>query len=491
MHISLIFFSQTAELPRPGGPDTFDMNPTLDDLLPPATRTRLSGLSQSIWEPPTSSKYNSMHDKWLYFCQKFERSSSNPTQADINAYVAWLGTAGSWASKRDGEGDPMRFESVRKYVEYVGRALRELHKAEKVVTDSMQTHWALQATKRLLGDTKQRARPITLAELRTACENIQGPEGLILAFRVIALTAWFGAMRLGQLLPTSAHQTAGTMLLSDLDFSEDGQAVLVSSSRSKTNVFRAKLRKVAISACDVDPRLCLKTALAQLLSFRRARGLPTNVPLSLLHAGVATFEKFVGLLQGLIPGKSATKFEKGHVTGHSFRRGFTKAALLAGFSIEQIMLHGDWSHPDSVTSSYAAGAVLPSIPMARHVGPLLTGSAAFVSPPIFNSEAHVATKPMDVQQPRGAIRLELTFGNPFTPTGSTTGLDMVKLARNARQWEFDNRRWSSHNPFKPCTATAADTDNALLVWLDKRAREWELQNNPELIDDDNKRIRST
>lgn len=384
----------------------------------------------------------------------------------------------------------MKFESVRKYVEYVGRALRELHKAERVVTDSMQTHWALQATKRLLGDTKQRARPITVAELRVACENVQGPDGLTLAFRVIALTAWFGAMRLGQLLPTSANQTAGTMLLSDLEFSEDGQAVLVSSSRSKTNVFRAKLRKVAISACDADPRLCLKTALAQLLSFRRARGLPTNVPLSLLHEGVATFDKFVGLLQGLIPTKSATKFEKGHVTGHSFRRGFTKAALLAGFSIEQIMLHGDWSHPDSVTTSYAAGAVLPSIPMARHVGPLLTGSAAFVSPPIFRSEALGAAKPMDVQKLRGEIRLELTLGNPFTPTGSTMGLDMVKLTRNARQWEFDNGRWSSQNPFKPSAATTVDSDNSLLAWLNKRAREWELQNNPDLIDRENKRSKN-
>ena len=429
-----------------------------------------------------------MHDKWLYFCQKFGRSSSDPTQADINAYVSWLGTAGSWASKRDGEGEPMKFESVRKYVEYVGRALRELHKADKVVTDSMQTHWALQATKRLLGDTKQRARPITVAELRVACENIRGAEELVFAFRVIALTAWFGAMRLGQLLPTSANQTAGTMLLSDLEFSEDGQAVLVSSSRSKTNVFRAKLRKVAISACEADPRLCLKTALMQLLSWRRARGLPSKVPLSSLHVGVATFDKFVGLLQGLIPAKAASKFEKGHVTGHSFRRGFTKAALLAGFSIEQIMLHGDWSHPDSVTSSYAAGAVLPSIPMARHVGPLLTGSAAFVSPPIFRSDAPDATNPMGAHKLRGGLRVELSSGNPFMPTGSTKGLDMVKLAKKARQWEFDNGRWSSQNPFKP--SATPEADNSLLAWLHKRAREWELQNDPDLVDKDSKRSKN-
>ena len=94
---------------------------------------------------------------------------------------------------------------------------RALHKRDVVVTDSLQTHWALQATKRILGDSQQRARPISLSEVRSACCNITGPEEFILAFRLIALVAWFAAMRLGQLLPQSASQHAATMLLSDLE----------------------------------------------------------------------------------------------------------------------------------------------------------------------------------------------------------------------------------------------------------------------------------
>jgi hypothetical protein len=431
-----------------------------------------------------------MHNKWLYFCREFERSSSDPSQADMNAYIAWLGTAASWAAQRGGDGEPMKFRSVKKYVEHVGRALRELHKTDRVVTDSMQTHWALQASKRLLGDTMQRARPITLLELKAACANVQGPEGFVLAFRVIALTAWFAAMRLGQLLPASLSQKVATMLLSDLEISNDGQAVLVSSSRSKTNVFRAKLRKVAISMCSSDLGLCLRKALLDLLQFRRVHGLRTDIPLCSLHEDLATFDQFVNVMQRLIPAKESSPFEKGHVTGHSFRRGFTKAALLAGFSIEAIMLHGDWSHPDSVVNSYAAGAVLPSIPMARHVGPLLSGASAFVVPSTFASrgQAEVA-RPLAsaapvVQTVGGPV---FSRGNPFVPVGIAADVNRELLARQARQWEFDNGHWSTANPFKPSAAAPANADMDWLMWLNKRARHWELENNQELEDRDVKR----
>jgi hypothetical protein len=430
-----------------------------------------------------------MHNKWLYFCRKFERSSSDPSQADMNAYIAWLGTAAGWAAQRDGDGEPMKFRSVKKYVEHVGRALRELHKTDRVVTDSMQTHWALQASKRLLGDTMQRARPITLMELKAACANVQGPEEFVLAFRVIALTAWFAAMRLGQLLPASVSQKVATMLLSDLEISEDGQAVLVSSSRSKTNVFRAKLRKVAVSMCCSDPDLCLRKALLDLLQLRQAHGLRIDVPLCSLHENLATFDQFVKVMQRLIPPKESSQFEKGHVTGHSFRRGFTKAALLAGFSIEAIMLHGDWSHPDSVVNSYAAGAVLPSIPMARHVGPLLSGASSFVVPSTFTHsgqalvEGPLASAPMV----RIGSRPVLSSGNPFAPVGIVADVNQELLARQACQWEFDNGHWSAANPFKPGTAAPANADMDWLMWLKKRARQWELENNQELEDHDVKR----
>ena len=379
----------------------------------------------------------------------------------------------------------MKFRSVEGYVQHVGRMLRALHNRDHVITDSLQTHWALQATKRVLGDTMQRARPITLQELKMACVNVKGPQEFVLAFRVIALVAWFAAMRLGQLLPQSAGQNAVTMTLRDLELSEDGQAVLVSSSRSKTNVFRAKTRKIAVSACDVDPALCLRTSLTALWEFRRLRNSPLDVPLWSLHEKVATFDKFVNAMQELIAPKASTAFEKGIVTGHSFRRGFTKAALLAGFSIEQIMLHGDWSHPDSVINSYGAGAILPSIPMARHAGVMLSGAGSFVGPAFMPPLTRVSVSSVD---PPG-----LSAGNPFksVAVSGTAVVNVALLARQACQWEFDMGYLSCENPFQPRGGEAqAGTDATLSLWLKKRARQWELENNKELVDLDSKKTRT-
>ncbi len=417
----------------------------------------------------------------------YERSSAQPTQADINAYIAWLGTAGAWAKQHDGVGNPMRFRSVEGYVQNLGRSLRALHKQEHVITDSMQTHWALKATKRVLGDTQQRARPITLSELKTACTNVTGPKEFVLVFRLIALVAWFGAFRLGQLLPQISGQQAATMLLSDLEVSEDGRAVLVSSSRSKTNVFRAKTRNISISACESDSTLCLRTAFVAVREFRRLRGLPLDVPLCSLHSKVATFDDFVHSVQQLIAPRLPTAFEKGVVTGHSFRRGFTKAALLAGFSIEQIMLHGDWSHPESVVNSYGAGAVLPSIPMARHAVILLSGAGSFVSPATILS-GHTAPVAVALSLATSA-ECQMNWlhqpGNPFAPMEATVdnGPDPVRLAKRARQWEFDMGNLSANNPYRPSGLAQTAGDDKLTTWLNKRARVWELENNKELTDD--------
>jgi hypothetical protein len=299
-----------------------------------------------------------MHNKWLFFCSKFERSSIAPCQADINAYICWLGTVGSWAQDRpDGIGVPMAYASIKDYVDFVGRALRATQPGpavQPVVTESLQTHWALLSTKRLLGDAKQRARPITMDEVLTVCRNVRGSESFVLAFRVIVLAAWFGAFRLGQLLPHSNNKTLPTMLLSDLVLGDD-KSVFLTSRRSKTNVFNARTRTIRIGGSSVS-YLCLGTALAELLAFRRRRNLPLDVRLCDLDAGVATFEKLVSAMQTLIARKDDTPLEKGRITGHSFRRGFTKAALLAGYSLQAIMVHGDWNHEESVLNSYAVGS---------------------------------------------------------------------------------------------------------------------------------------
>ncbi len=363
----------------------------------------------------------------------------------------------------------MAYDSVVDYVQHVGRLLKSTRPTgAAVLTESMQTHWALQSTKRVLGQTKQRARPIMLAELRSAFGLASGGEDFTLAFRVIGLTAWFAAMRLGQLLPHAVFPDTPTMRLSDLVPSSAGatdKVVLVTSGRSKTNLFRAKMRTVSVSACT-DATLCLWQATTDLLRYRAARGLGVDIPLAALHPRLSTFEKFVTELQNLIPARQASPFEKGAVSGHSFRRGFTKSALEAGFSIEQIMLHGDWTHPDSVLNSYAAGAVLPSIPMARYSAVLERGASSFVSPVAGHREA---AEVMSTGVARAPAAIQTRVWSPANPFVDLRNVTMQ--AQRAAQWEFDNDIMSGDNPF--------DLGSE---WGRKRAREWELKKDPSLLE---------
>ncbi len=328
----------------------------------------------------------------------------------------------------------MRHNSICSYVDYVGRLIRQQTGAspEAVVTASLQTRWALQAVKRLDGASKQRARPITPAEVVHACTRVRGSRGFVLAFRVIVLTAWHGALRLGQLLPHAAFPLQTTMSLRDLALGAG--KVLITSRRSKTNVFQERTRTIAIPACPEEESYCLARAVSELLEYRRSLGLPTDVKLCELDIGLQNFDDLVEKLQSLIPRREASKQEKGHITGHSFRRGFTHAALAASYTLEQIMIHGDWSHPDSVLDAYASGGVLPSIALAIDGRPRST----FVTP----SNKSV---PQDAGR-RYVSPVRSSASNPYMRSDQVgTDLDaftadpeLASRIRRARDWELDH-----------------------------------------------------
>ncbi len=380
----------------------------------------------------------------------------------------------------------MAYQSIKDYVDYVGRALRAAQPGPgllPVVTESLQTHWALLSTKRLLGDAKQRARPITMDEVLVACSNVRGSEAFVLAFRVIVLTAWFGAFRLGQLLPHNNNKKLPTMALSDLVLNAD-KSVHLTSRRSKTNVFNARTRTIRIDGSSVE-LLCLGTALAMLLAHRRRHNLPLDVRLCDLDSRIATFEKLVKVMHTLIAQKEDTPLEKGRVTGHSFRRGFTKAALLAGHSLQAIMVHGDWNHEESVLNSYAVGAVLPSISLAPpgSVAPVKRAetAAAFVAssaaPQRELPRAALGAAPMSgPAAPLGSWdSLKFSVSNPFTPDFSEPGSTQhARLLVLARQWEIQIGPLSAANPW----TRIGEMDPATDAQRELRARAWERKHSP-------------
>ncbi len=333
----------------------------------------------------------------------------------------------------------MMHSSLVDYVQYVGRLLRSraTHADHPIVTESVETHFALQAVKRLDGAAKQRARPITPAEVRHAARSVSGSLNFVLSFRVILLTAWCGAFRLGQLLPHAAFPSQMRMSLDD--FKLESNRVLISSRRSKTNVFREKTRTIEVQKCDTDPDMCIVKALDDLLRYRASIGAPSTALLSELDSRLSSFDKFVAVLQPMIPAVQATKSQKGHITGHSFRRGFTHAAMAAGYTLQQIMVHGDWSHPDSVLDSYAVGGVLPSITINK---PASRGVPASSSTGAGSSTAASCPTPIlrlpwpRMFAPNNPYALMAEVGMDMHSVAARSEADAARLKR-ARDWELE------------------------------------------------------
>lgn len=140
-----------------------------------------------------------MVHKWIFFCETFERSSLEPSQADAIAYLAWLATHGAYADRESGPlGSPMAFSSIRGYIQQLGRFLVSNHGARyESPTSSLQMHWALMSVKRRLGDLKQRARAISMLEIIIILENVTGEPEFVNAFRFIVLLTYLGAYQIG------------------------------------------------------------------------------------------------------------------------------------------------------------------------------------------------------------------------------------------------------------------------------------------------------
>ncbi len=78
---------------------------------------------------------------------------------------------------------------------------------------------------------------------------------------------------------------------------------------------------------------------------------PGQPPLSL--------NRFLVILNNVVPAVEPTPLVKGHFTGHSFRRGHAQAAIAHGVDLDDLMLFGNWKAAPSV-KNYSAGAVKAS-----------------------------------------------------------------------------------------------------------------------------------
>lgn len=384
-------------------------------------------------------------------------NSQSPNQGDVNAYVAWLATVGNRSQNaQKGIGTPMAFSSIKEYVGYLSRLLLLLHpNITQPVTMSRESHLTMLATKRRLGAHKKRARPMTLDDLRRVLRTRTTDPWFDLVFSVVSILAFFGAFRLGAIMPHT-RGAKRIMRVCDMEMVTIPGSVVVTAEMQKNNVFGVNTRRIAIKGSD-EKLLCLPTVLIRLHEEMDRRKISRDTRIAELHPRIATFVQMCAIIHSRLPPIPDTLHQKGKFSGHSFRRGFTQTALAAGFSIFAIMLHGDWASPESVTDMYASGAILPSIPLAS--SPWLSASVVNhgqTQPPLIqssNMEALInwrVTKHGDETQPQPQRHRqeEETFsvGNPFAlfseqiRVAAPQNHEQSARINKAREWEAKRPR---------------------------------------------------
>lgn len=293
----------------------------------------------------TLAGYQAKKSKWATFCNTFQRSPCDFSPGNLVDYITFLGTQAN-------RGDPMAYSSIKAYASFLGRALSYSapHLPNPVQHPEVQLF--LRGVARVLGKKVEKAVPCTLDQLRCilrcAASHPEDPEWRTTA--LMASVAFWGCLRLGALAPKRAGGTA--LCLGDLSVS--GTSLILTLTASKTNQFRERVHRVEVPA-QLDPDLCPLRCFTrwisgwQLPSSRlRLSALSTTVPSTLSRS---RFLELVNAALGLRP--------PDHLTGHSFRRGFVRLALMTGTPIWQVMHHGDWRTLE-VVLSYAEDTLIPN-----------------------------------------------------------------------------------------------------------------------------------
>ncbi len=216
------------------------------------------------------------------------------------------------------------------------------------------------AVSRSLDSTKQRARPIQIADLYLFCSRLPLYYSPVVAklARVIALVAFWGCLRLGTILQES---NSLLRVITWRDFFFDGKRLFVSIFRDKTVKHRDECHRIVLEPLMGHHLICPVRAFTSYAAECASLGFRLDEPFarfSLAHAPLS-FDRFLVMLNNLVPSSITTSAVKGHFTGHSFRRGHAQAAISVGIEVDDLMLFGNWKAVPSVVN-YTAGAVKAS-----------------------------------------------------------------------------------------------------------------------------------
>ncbi len=270
---------------------------------------------------------------------------------------------GTWLATVAKRGDnPFKTSSFQQYMRHIARTIElDFPPPYTNVARSPKSERFIKAVSRVLESTKQRARPVRVADLLLLSSRLPlfYPIVITKLVRVIALVAFWGCLRLGTLLQDSSSQLR---VLSWRDFVFDGRQLFVSIFRDKTVKEHDDCHRIVLDPVRGNSSICPVRAYLEYVSECSNLGLSLDDPFAKFsrEQTALSFDKFLVILNVMVPPIPATPSVKGHFTGHSFRRGHAQAAIAHGIEVDDLMLFGNWKAVPSV-KNYTAGAVKASL----------------------------------------------------------------------------------------------------------------------------------
>ena len=203
---------------------------------------------------------------------------------------------------------------------------------EKVVVRS-----AMRGLKAQLSRPVHQKLPFTVAHLLRFHEALDLRNAKHLACWCAMLLAFFGCLRLSNLVPSSQITFDPLKQLRRSDIKCEGNVILVYFKWAKTNQTARKVSWIPISSVS-DPRFNLKLHIE--LLFKVVKN-PGSVPLfSFSSDKFHTRNTLVNMLNMCV---SEAGLDPSDYSWHSFRRGSAMFAFEAGLADSAVQLLGDWS----------------------------------------------------------------------------------------------------------------------------------------------------
>ena len=287
-----------------------------------------------------------MFRAYISFCQHYGLQDIAPDAVTVTAYIEFL---------------TRTFQSHRAIMNYVS-AIRVLHKMVGVpctAVDSYDVHLMLRAVSLTLDRTLPVRQPITLdvlVQLVAICDAlpVYGP-----VYKCIFIIAFFGLLRLSNLVPDSAASFKVAENLCCADVWEQDPGLIVMMRWAKTQQKRSQPLLVALPCLSSRSNIC---PVAAFKAYRALVPYSAKNPMFTFPDGRIVTKALVRKALKLM--LIELKFPPTLLTFHGFRKGGAQLYYDMGLPIEDIKAHGGWAS-DCVWQYIAPGRFAPATRVPR------------------------------------------------------------------------------------------------------------------------------